>query len=230
MAEVCWVDAIRETTHTTPRKLRGSPHNICNSPTAVDCASPKKMATKKRAARAPGIEPRTIYRALFTRIDENSHACKLCPPDKKNIKKFHLSNGYTNMMTHLESRHGDTYLQVVQDYLKRDHPPLAAPAPAPEMKKTVSQPTENAAALYGWLELMVMEDLPFTIVESEAFRHISRWEAISREALMRYLSLVHSNLMDRLGSLIPNRFGVIFHGTSDPPVSTFKISSHLILL
>jgi hypothetical protein len=144
------------------------------------------MAAKRRAARAPGtIEPRMIYRALFTRIDEGSHACKLCPPNKNNIKKFHLSNGYTNMMTHLEGRHGDTYLQMVRDYLQGDHPP---PAPPPEMKKTVSQPTENAAALYGWLELMVMEDLPFTFVESEAFRQISRWEAISREALMRSLS------------------------------------------
>jgi hypothetical protein len=71
-----------------------------------------------------------------------------------------------------------------------------------------------------------MEDLQFNIVESEYYRKGSKYAGggqgrggVTRPTLMKYLSLVHNNILDRLGMLIPNRFGAIFDGHLSIPVS-----------
>jgi hypothetical protein len=58
----------------------------------------------------------------------------------------------------------------------------------------------------------IMEDNPFVIVESEIYQKAVKYSPISRPTLMKYIESTHEYLIERIGSYIPNRFGVIFDG------------------
>jgi hypothetical protein len=48
----------------------------------------------------------------------------------------------------------------------------------------VSKKNQN---LFGWLNLVVMEGLPFNIVERENFRQVCQLDPISIESLMKFM-------------------------------------------
>jgi hypothetical protein len=64
------------------------------------------------------------------------------------------------------------------------------------------------------MELVIMEDNPFTIVESETYKRAVRYSPMTRPTLMKYIENTHNYLIEVLGASIPNRFGVIFDGNS----------------
>jgi hypothetical protein len=110
-------------------------------------------------------------------------------------------DGYTNMMKHLDNMPGDTYLKIVQDYLE-DNPPEIKRMISPA--SILSKQIMRYPFMAGWLEWVVMEDLPFNIVEKvNTIERALNMQGegrggVTRPTLMT-LSFVHNNILDRLG-------------------------------
>jgi hypothetical protein len=122
------------------------------------------------------------------------------------MKRFNLANGYTNMESHLLTIHGEQYAKFVDEYIRTN------PASNKISKYLTTPKVDHPTIIHGWLQLIVMGDFPFSVVENEYLREMSKLPPLSRSSVMRYLTLTHIYLLDRLGSIIPNKFGVIFDG------------------
>jgi hypothetical protein len=136
------------------------------------------------------IRPIDIYEAFFEQQEDGTQMCRYCG-GKKRYFKFSVRNGYSNAKTHALSTHTKDWEAIVMNYLDTK----------PKEKKIkdyctrpVSQSrsvTDRARSIHGWMNIIVMEDNPFTIVESENYQLFTHHMSISRPTIMKYLHAAH---------------------------------------
>ena len=101
--------------------------------------------------------------------------CWICTIERRKV------SGWTNLISHLESKHLQTLTEDVKK-LTGDRK-----GPTNSHLRNLSQ---DAKDYHDWIEWLVMSDLPFTFVESRYTRKNSRVNAISRPTLMQYMNEV----------------------------------------
>ena len=80
--------------------------------------------------------------------DIKLHKCKEC---FRSIKQD-LADGYANLVTHCKTQHTDDYIQRVKAHVSRS---LSG-----GMDVFVRKPSDKAKNLFGWMEWIVMKNLP----------------------------------------------------------------------
>lgn len=156
-----------------------------------------------------------LFAAFFEKVQdtEDLYTCKICSQgleeEKKKKYRYPSGVGYTNPTKHIENQHEQTVDHVMTIHLKKIS---QTQLPKIFLKANVPPLSDYATAMYAWLEMVVMEDNPFSIVSSSIYRKFTNFRSFSRTTLMKYLELVHENVKGKLSTIIPNNFSIVFDG------------------
>ncbi|ETI47087.1 hypothetical protein F443_08620 [Phytophthora nicotianae P1569] len=117
------------------------------------------------------------------------------------VRKRAPGLGYTNLMQHI----------------RREHPSFAAEMLAATRGETGSllhYVRNSALNTFGWLEWIVLGNLPLSFCESRLSRRYTNLEPISVETLRGSLESVTRSVERAIAADLPERFGIIFDGWS----------------
>ena len=126
--------------------------------------------------------------------------CRFCSKDKgKSIKslKQKKGTGWSNLYSHILCVHKD-YENIMKDKM---HQSFTYPA--------------KVKSMYCWIELMVMKNLPLSLVDDELFRKAISYNSVSSNSLKKYMDLLCRQIENDMRTLLPMRFGIIFDGWSE---------------
>lgn len=120
--------------------------------------------------------------------------CKICA--SKTLTK---GNGWSNLMTHITACHEDykTIMSVCSQS-------------GVDIRAFLKGERENA--LNGWISLIVDRGLPFSAVNKQELRSISRLKPISYKTLMKNVMRLTAFVMEDIRINLPDKFGIIFDG------------------
>lgn len=141
---------------------------------------------------------RRISNAFFTQSkhDENLYICKCKTTRRK------TGTSYANLISHVRTAHPD-YRQMI--------------TPDGVMKQTEIEKffhTSKARHLHGWLNLIIHGLLPFSTVQNKVFRENVKHEYVSISTIMRYISGLTALVEEKISSLLPSKFCLVFDGWS----------------
>jgi hypothetical protein len=66
--------------------------------------------------------------------------------------------------------------------------------------------------IYGWIDWVITDNLPFNFVEKPTTRKYARKDPISKYTLLKYMDQLGYECEGKLMTLLPNRFGILFDG------------------
>lgn len=107
---------------------------------------------------------------------EDYFCCNICNIQRKK------NNGYANLMSHLEDKHTND----IKDFVKKERA-ATQKGPLNAFLRPLSKEAKN---LHGWIEWIVMGDLPQSFVEDKFARKYSRLDSIARHTLQGYMENV----------------------------------------
>lgn len=105
--------------------------------------------------------------------------------------------GWSNLFTHVQSVH--------QDYatlMKNDN----------QFLFTIPS---NVVDMYGWINLIVKKNLPFSFVDDEDMWKAVCYKSISSNTMMKYMELITRKMESSLRQGLPGKFGLIFDGWTE---------------
>ena len=119
------------------------------------------------------VKGREVYQTYFTTYEDNDelHRCNECSRDIKQS----LNRGYINLVNHVTGQHGDEYIAKVKAYI--------GAAVVGAMDGFVRKPSEKAKNIFGWMEWIVMENLPLSSCENKNFRKRSNLTTMTSKTL-----------------------------------------------
>jgi hypothetical protein len=149
-----------------------------------------------------------IAKFYFTVIEgeANKYQCNLCP----NIQRVQeCKRGYSNLISHVVTAH-PKYLEEMNAH------------PSCQLITAFMLPP-RILNVYGWLDLVINECLPFSIVEKEKFREYCKLLPISRNTLMKYLAQLTLIVEKKIMEILPDKFSLSFDGWTLDGSSTHYI-------
>jgi len=161
-----------------------------------------------------GLVFRKVVAKWFIRKNDESYGCELCseiniPEDANNVKQ-RKGTGYTNIRSHLVSRHHgwkERYLSEENSETGNDKQCLSN-----YFNILVSAKARN---VFGWMNFIVTKHLSFSIVDDKSFRNAVKFDPLCTNTLMKYLEFVADEVRSLIAVNISQRFGLIFDGWSD---------------
>ena len=111
---------------------------------------------------------KAICMQFFEKLSENIYKCK-CGKVLKKAEK----TGWSNLMQHIRSQHGDVKTDGAQSSLDF----------------LICKKAEN---IFHWIEWVVMELKPLTFVESEYTRKNFKLDKISVNSIIKYMHLMRA--------------------------------------
>ena len=130
---------------------------------------------------------------------EGYFCCNLCNVQRKK------SNGFSNLVSHLEDKH----INDLKDFINKETSNKSGPLNA--FLRPLSKDAKN---LHGWIEWIVMGDLPQLFVEDTYTKRYTKLESISRHTLQKYMEEVLHEVQDEITKELPTSFGIMFDGWS----------------
>lgn len=133
--------------------------------------------------------------------DSHKYACNICNDNVLQNKK----KGYSNLTSHLNRKHAGWQAEME--------------AAISEQRSLIhvnflTAVTDTAKNVFGWLDLIVNGDMPFTIVENRLMAKYLNLESVSRSNTLRpVFEKLILRVRDKLKAKLPSHFGVIFDGT-----------------
>jgi hypothetical protein len=123
-------------------------------------------------------------------------------------KKPDVSAGYTNLMQHLSHQHPD--FKAIYASEKASTAGMVG-GMLKYLKKKASVKAEN---LWGWVDWILEDNLPFTFVESEKTRENTKLTAISENTLKKYMKALMHKVEGKLAGMLKalKTFGLITDG------------------
>lgn len=120
-----------------------------------------------------------------------------------------LCAGHSNLANHARTRHKEKVQEKLAEV-------LAGPTPGPmgnyvTVTKIVSAEAKN---MFGWIEWIVMADLPMTVVENEFYKKRSNLEPTTYKTVTKHMETLLSLVRQNIKRTLPKTFGIIFDGWS----------------
>ena len=127
------------------------------------------------------------------------YKCKVC---SKVVKKG--GSSYSNLGSHMRGQHAEQLQAATQ-------------------ARSIGQRTLDQSCfdvrvneVYSWMELVVMENLPFTIVESTWMRSNVKFKAtITRHSIADAVEATYEVVRKKVQEMLPPKFGLMFDGWSE---------------
>lgn len=160
----------------------------------------------KQPEKKQKLDTQSICDYFFTKSPEkHTYICKICFISRSQAK----GTGRTNLMNHLTTTH-PTYQSIMAE--KKD----------PSSLKQYFTP--KSSNIYGWLDWIITNGLPFSSVSDPLFRKYSNLESISVETYMKYMALLTISVEDEIRNILPDVFSLIFDGWTLDGTSTHFIA------
>lgn len=96
----------------------------------------------------------------------------------------------------------------------KDEKEIAKSNGAKQLGVTVSI-DEKAKSIFGWINLIIMRNQPFRIVEDEVFRNAVRFKSTSVNTVKKYLDLLVRNVEKKVADSLPDLFGIVIDGWTE---------------
>ncbi|ETN19999.1 hypothetical protein PPTG_03099 [Phytophthora nicotianae INRA-310] len=127
----------------------------------------------------------------------NLFQCRYC----SNIRKQAPSNGYTNLVSHLNDKHP----QYLDDYAEYE-------CQGAQQLDGFGFVTDKPAIIYNWMTWVIARNLPLSEVDNETTRFMSRWDSISSRALKKFMAEVERMTEEAIAAQMLARIGLVFDG------------------
>ncbi len=151
------------------------------------------VVNKKKRKRTP-TENELVSLFYFEQIDETQeYKCKKCPNVVRTKKP---GSGFTNLFTHVTDHHKNYKIEMSSPQNTLEHFLL----PAKEQN------------IYGWLDWIVGEGLPFSTVEKALTRKYTTLEPICNETFMEYMNKLTRQVEGLIKKTLPDKFCLLFDG------------------
>ncbi len=115
--------------------------------------------------------------------------------------------GYTNLTSHVRDKHVQYFRKLQAEIGQSSNLSESKPVSIFYSKRTLQ--------LRGWVDLVIGALLPFSVVESPAYRKHIKHEPISRKSPTRYLEKLTSRVERKIAAQLPFRFAIVFDGWSN---------------
>jgi len=148
--------------------------------------------------------------------------CRCCERYFKDNKGFRITHyyftflclkrcfaGHSNLANHARTRHSEEVKSKLTDALKG--PTRGALGNWITVTKVVSPEAKN---MFGWIEWIVMADLPVTVVENEFYKKRSTLESTTYKTVMKHMEALLRLIKENIKRGLPPTFGIIFDGWS----------------
>ena len=120
-----------------------------------------------------------------------------------------IFTGHSNLANHARTRHSEEVKCKLTDALKG--PTRGAIGNWITVTKIVSPEAKN---MFGWIEWIVMADLPVTVVENELYKKRSNLESTTYKTVMKHMEALLRLIKENIKRGLPPTFGIIFDGWS----------------
>lgn len=121
--------------------------------------------------------------------------CKHCGITRQQKK----GNGYTNTTGHVKSQHFSSYLGIMKAWKNGDSGPIDA---------CVQTATDTAKKIYGWMEWVIDDDLPFEFLNSKHTRLKTNVMSMCPKSLKLYIKKTTKKVrLDKVK--LPPSFGLV---------------------
>jgi hypothetical protein len=148
-----------------------------------------------------GIKPADIAAAFFEELPDRVFRCRACS-DNKCLKS---KQGYSNLINHVLACHHNWKDQFAQ-----------AQASKGSLTSFITRKvSDRANGLFGWIQQVILLDLPVSIVDNQIFRKYSSLPKLSSKTFVKYMRLLGEKVEQRLRrqielTAIPKKVGIIF--------------------
>jgi hypothetical protein len=137
--------------------------------------------------------------------------CRLCSTEIK-CKR---GAGYTNLKTHANKHTDAVELINAAKAAKREKRIETLGATVSNLLGATFSIDQKDINIHGWIEGIVMANLPFTFVENEWARKYLSLQNISRNTIKKYMEGLLYTVERKLANVLPNTFGVIIDGWTE---------------
>jgi hypothetical protein len=117
------------------------------------------------------------------------------------------NSGHSNLVRHVQNRHPDWKSKL--DEQKSGIRPTGGMDKYVKITKVISEEAKN---MYGWLEWIVMADLPITIVENDYYIKRSNLLPTTYKTVTKYMDKLLILVKDYIKKCLPSSYGIIFDG------------------
>ena len=149
------------------------------------------------------------YCAFFWNDDQANPGKVVCTMCDCNRKKPSASEGYTNLMQHLNTQHKE--FEAIYAREKTTDSVIRVGGMLKYLKKQASVKAEN---IWEWIDWILEDNLPFEFVESNKARENSKLQSISANTLKKYMTALLHKVEGKLEALLKalKTFGLITDG------------------
>lgn len=125
-----------------------------------------------------------------------------CEECRKDVRQ--TGSGYSNLCTHINVHH--SHLITIKSQKNAD-----------ERNQIFSafRWSPKTLQIHGWLHFIIMGLQPFSSCENPVFREHIKHSSLSRNTLMKYLSLLTSEVESLISAKLPDSFAIVFDGWSN---------------
>lgn len=149
------------------------------------------------------MESKDLVKYFFEKLPEPvkmnnktyTHRCKVCPDYYRNQS----GSGYTNLLDHINRDHKDFDISLACP--ESNQPNIAA-----------ALTSAKGRWVFGWLDLIINENLPLSMVGSKHFRKYVKLESMAIRTFEKYMELVCKDVEIIVKSMLPKKFGIVFDG------------------
>ena len=124
------------------------------------------------------------------------------------------AGGWTNILSHAHTKrgHSRSWTEFALDELK-----IKLAQQGGEMgplDKHVIKSSPEAQKLFGWMEQVIMADLPQSWVENQYARKYTNLDVTDRKTFAKYMDLLKDEVQEKIAQELPETFGLVFDGWS----------------
>lgn len=167
--------------------------------------------------------------------DSHKYTCKKCQ-----LVRMQSGTGYTSLIDHLHREH-PSFIEEIVKFKSSNQSNI--------MTAFTNKTGEN---IYGWMEDVILNNLPFSYVTVPSVRKHSKLDPISLKTFYKAMNLTVKHVEKVVAKILPPTFGIMLdgwsHGTThylglyavisnefnellaDPPKNIIKQGSEIILL
>ena len=131
-------------------------------------------------------------------VPEGIYQCNIC---SKSFRKG--GSSYSNLASHVKQQH------------KSDLETFVADKQAASGRLDFDLFSAKTKEMFGWIEYVVMENLPYAFVESPLARKYTNLPHISRHRIANVVHALYTVVFDKVVEQLPQKFGLMFDGWSE---------------
>lgn len=182
-----------------------------------------------------GIEAKGMLDMFFKPVkdNENVYTCICCPGPVPKLLKQKKGTGYSNLKNHAFNFHNDEIEEMILKYLGSNNSSKCTSSDSNNLDscsgvgsrqstkkaRKITSFFSNATCkkendLYDLMELIIMVDMRFAMVESKRLRRLTSLPVagISTKIFTKYVLRTRDLVTEKIKNMLPSTFGIIFDG------------------